>query len=83
MTTLKETVNKLTKLYSDLNDCNDGFTCNMIINDIELAIKSYGKECSKASLDKATKGYEIYDTQRRIFAIEKRSITNESNIILL
>lgn len=83
MTTLKETIGKLNKLYLELSLCNDHFHSMIIVNDIELVIKSYGRECSKASLEKATNGYEIYDTQRRIFAIETKSITNESNIVLL
>lgn len=83
MTTLKETVNKLTKLYSDLNDCNDGFTCSMIINDIELTLKSYGKECCQASLKKASE-----DKNRPVSDEEKdrefqAMITNPENIILL
>lgn len=88
MTTLKETVNKLTKLYSDLNDCNDGFTCSMIINDIELTLKSYGRECSKASLDKASESidYEYtyaYSSERNMGDTVEKSIIQESNIVLL
>lgn len=96
MTTLKETVNKITKLYSDLNDCNDGFAGSMTINDIELALKEYGRECSKASLEKASERGLVKhsfpgnsETSKaigdgnQVFTVDKESITDESNIVLL
>ena len=88
MTTLKEILEKLNKLHKELHDCNDGFTCNMIINDIELTLKSYGRECSKASLEKASENidYEYtyaYSSERNMGDIIEKSITNETNIVLL
>lgn len=86
MITLKETVNKLTKLYSDLNDCNDGFTCSMIINDIELTLKSYGRECSVASLNKASISAKVTHEDMgeiQFYTINKASVTNTKNIVLL
>lgn len=84
MNTLKETIRKLTELYSQLNECNDGFTCNLIINDIEKALKSYGNECCKLTLERAS--YEALtriNNESTSIIVDKESITNPENIILL
>lgn len=90
MTTLKETIGKLNKLYLELYDSNDGFACSMIINDIEIAIKSYATKCSQASLEKASENATLKYLE--MFGgnflgspkvVDKESITNPENIILL
>lgn len=102
MTTLKETIKKLNKLYSELYDSNDGFACSMIINDIEIDVKQYTTESIKASLEKASesglirhdfnnlndnKGISqkrfIIDSTPQFYEIDKKSITNPENIVLL
>lgn len=47
--------------------------------------KRYAKECSQASLDKASKAAEVIEPSDIDYCpyVDKESITNESNIVLL
>lgn len=50
---------------------------------IDSVMKKYATECVKASLDKASENAECDARDYNDYFVDKESITNESNIVLL
>lgn len=75
--------------YSDCENIGmgmdeDEYMSEISLTDIQEAIKQYTTECIKASLSKALKNSIIdYDQKYDSFALNKDSIINEENIVLL
>lgn len=89
MSRLEQIKNEVARLKS-FNNYSDVLIngCNTQINEISNeAAKIYAKECSQASLEKASRIAKTFKNGNsgsyRDASIDKESITQESNIVLL